>query len=328
MPKVSVVVPVYRAASYIEKCARSLLGQTLDDLEILFIDDCTPDDSVAIIERVLKEYPSRYLQTRILKMPVNSGLAAVRRHGILNATGDYIIHCDSDDWVDASLYLQLYEKAIEESADIVVCDFVYETDRGSVLNVQPELGALPKEALAGWYGRFFHMSCANKLVRRKLCIEHDVLPWPGLDMWEDNGLMSRLFYYGGRLAQIHGVYYHYNRTNVNAMTAGYGEKQVAQMIRIAQNLTDFFSSKPDAEVFQDTVKAFQFLAKVNLITDKFGNIRKYGKTFPGAETIIPRLDPNAFSRKGRFRLRMVQFHLNWLFILMFKVYNSVRGFDK
>lgn len=328
MPEVSVVVPVYRVAPYIEKCARSIFEQTLDSLEILFINDCSPDDSVDIIERVLDDYPDRKHLTRVISMPANSGSASVRRCGILEAQGEYVIHCDGDDWADPMLYQQMYEKAIAESADIVVCDFVYETNQGAVLNVQPELGSLSKEALAGWYRHFFHMSCANKLVRRKLCIEHDVLPWPGLDMWEDNGLMSRLFYYGGRLAQVHGACYHYNRTNMNAMTAGYGEKQVLQMIHIAQNLTDFFSSKPDAQVFRDTVKAFQFFAKVNLITDKFGNIRSYSKTFPGAETVIPKLDPKAFSRKGRFRLRMVQLRLSWLFVFMFKVYNSIKGFNK
>ena len=86
-------------------------------------------------------------------------------------------------------------------------------------------------------------------------------------MWEDNGLFARLFYHAGKISQIHGPVYHYNRTNINAMTSGYGLKQVEQMLGIASNLADFFGSKPDAEDFQDTVNAFNYLARLNLITD-------------------------------------------------------------
>ena len=108
-------------------------------------------------------------------------------------------------------------------------------------------------------------------------------------------------------------------TNINAMTSGYGIKQVEQMISIAEHLTDFFESKPDAKDFDKTVKAFQFLAKINLVTDSFANLRRYNNTFKDSESIIHELDLNAFSAKGRFRFRMVKYHLGWLFVLMFKM---------
>ncbi|WP_369524693.1 glycosyltransferase family 2 protein, partial [Parabacteroides goldsteinii] len=77
-PKVTVIVPVYNVATYIEKCAVSLFAQTLDSLEILFVDDCSPDNSIDIIKETLKKYPVRNSLTRIIRMPSNSGLAAVR----------------------------------------------------------------------------------------------------------------------------------------------------------------------------------------------------------------------------------------------------------
>lgn len=128
-------------------------------------------------------------------MASNSGLASVRRRGILEARGEYIIHCDGDDWVDVTLYQQMYEKAIADSSDIVVCDFIYETIKGPILYSQPEISGSSKIALENWYKHFFHMSCANKLVRRTLLTDNDLLPWPGLNMWEDNGLMMRTFYH-------------------------------------------------------------------------------------------------------------------------------------
>ena len=84
MPKVSVLVPVYGVEKYIERCARSLFEQTLDDIEFIFVDDCTPDRSIEILESVIEKYRLRFAEkkydVRIERMPTNSGQAAVRRH--------------------------------------------------------------------------------------------------------------------------------------------------------------------------------------------------------------------------------------------------------
>lgn len=127
MPKVSVIIPIYGVQKYIERCVRSLFEQTLDDIEYLFIDDCSPDGSVRIIMRILDEYPNRKEQVIIHRMEQNSGQAKVREWGMKNATGDYVIHCDSDDWTDLMMYESMYQKALEEDADVVVCDY-YKSD--------------------------------------------------------------------------------------------------------------------------------------------------------------------------------------------------------
>lgn len=324
MPKVSVLVPVYNVAPYIERCARSLFEQTLDDIEILFINDCTPDNSMDIIRRVLTEYPERTAQTRIYDMPQNSGQATVRAFGMNKAMGDYVIHCDADDWVDTDLYDKMYQCAVRTKADIVVCDEIYEEHSGDIVHVVEELPATCRELLVSWYKRTVGLFVHNKMVCRSLYLDNDIYPWAGLNMWEDNGLLARMLYFGGTLSQIKGSYYHYNRTNINATTCGYGEKAVNQMIGIAQHLTDFFESIPDAEDFRKTKMAFQFLARINLITDKFKNIKRYNNTFVGSETIASELDERAFSRKGRFRFRMVKWHLTYLFVFMFKSYNWLK----
>ena len=122
MPKISVIVPVYNVEKYIERCARSLFEQTLEDIEYLFIDDCTQDRSIDILLQVLEEYPNRKQQVLIHHMARNSGQAIVRKWGMMNASGEYVIHCDSDDWVDNELYYLMYDKAISEQLDVVICD--------------------------------------------------------------------------------------------------------------------------------------------------------------------------------------------------------------
>lgn len=130
-PKVSVIVPIYNVEAYIERCAISLFEQTLDNIEYIFVNDCTPDNSMMILSEVLARYPQRKEQVRIINQPKNLGAAKAREDGIKEARGEYIIHCDSDDWVDKNMYLDMYRKAKSEDLDYVMCRSLYYTDGSS-----------------------------------------------------------------------------------------------------------------------------------------------------------------------------------------------------
>lgn len=123
MPAISVIIPVYGVEQYMERCARSLFGQTFQDIEFIFIDDCTPDRSMEVMQRVLEDYPNRKKQVRCYRMPHNSGQAKVRMQGISMATGEYVIHCDSDDEVAPDAYRKMYQKAVDENLDLVIGDY-------------------------------------------------------------------------------------------------------------------------------------------------------------------------------------------------------------
>lgn len=218
MPKVSVIIPVYGVEKYIERCARSLFEQTLDDIEYIFVDDCSPDKSIAILENIIKEYLPRlkkeHKNVRIERLSKNCGLPNVRRYGINLATGDYIAHCDSDDWVDVHMYEEMYNKAIEEDADVVVCDFC-STD---CENEQYSKGLISKERenvivdvllwrIAGclW----------NKLVRRKEYTDHD-LNYPTHNMGEDAALIVQILWNAKRISYLPEPFYYYymNQTSI------------------------------------------------------------------------------------------------------------------
>lgn len=318
LPKVSVVVPIYNVSPYIERCARSLLGQTLQDIEFLFIDDCSPDNSIEILNHVIEDYTNRKSQIRILKMPSNSGQAAVRRHGINLAKGDYIIHCDADDWVDADLYAKMYEKAKNTNADVVICPICDEFKGHSQNRKMPTLPETCREVLRNWYQHSVGMFAWNKLVRRSIYVEHDLLPYEGINMWEDNGLFLRVFYYANALSSISDAAYHYNRTNQKAMTKSYSNEAVRQMIECARRIDVFFKDKPDMEEFEKTSLALKFYARINLVTDSFKRLSEYYKTFPETNRIIPYVNLNAFSQKGKIRFLAVKYKMAWLFVILFK----------
>ena len=118
-PLVSILVPVYNVEQYIERCARSLFEQTYDNLEYIFVDDCTPDKSIQILERVLAEYPQRREQTKIIHHDRNRGLAAARNTAVENCSGVFLTHVDSDDWIEFNAVELLVNKQQENDADIV-----------------------------------------------------------------------------------------------------------------------------------------------------------------------------------------------------------------
>lgn len=228
-PKVSIIIPVYGVEKYIERCARSLFEQTLDDIEYIFVDDCSPDKSIAILEKIIKEYQPRlkkeHKNVRIERLSKNCGLPNVRRYGINLATGDYIAHCDSDDWVDVHMYEEMYNKAIEEDADVVVCDFC-STD---CENEQYSKGLISKERenvivdvllwrIAGclW----------NKLVRRKEYTDHD-LNYPTHNMGEDAALIVQILWNAKRISYLpKPLYYYY--TNPTSITKDITDDKIRQ----------------------------------------------------------------------------------------------------
>ena len=126
IPAVSVLVPVYNVSKYIERCAHSLFQQTFDDIEYVFVNDCSPDDSIKKLQKVIEQYPNRKKRVQIIHHDKNRGASVSRNTCLENSTGKYIQFIDSDDWIESDMIETMYNKAETESADIVVCDFVIE----------------------------------------------------------------------------------------------------------------------------------------------------------------------------------------------------------
>ena len=108
MPKVSVIIPIYKVEAFIVRCVNSLMRQTLSDIEYIFVNDATPDNSMALLQLTVNSYPERKEQVRIVAHEYNQGLPAARNSGLAVATGKYIFHCDSDDYMEDEMLEQLY----------------------------------------------------------------------------------------------------------------------------------------------------------------------------------------------------------------------------
>lgn len=213
-PKVSVIIPVYGVEKYIERCVRSLFEQTLDSLEYIFVNDCTPDRSMEILNEVLEEYPNRKPQVKIINMPVNSKQAAARTVGMKAATGLYQIHCNPDDWVELDAYRAMYEKAVETGADVVSCKFMaHKSDKFYISGMLYDGAGLDCLRLLR-----FHSSLWDKLIRSSVIIENEIYPYPNINSGEDMNVIFRVLYYSKYVTGIDCPYYNYNYENEGSIT--------------------------------------------------------------------------------------------------------------
>lgn len=222
MPKVSVIIPIYGVEKFIERCARSLFEQTLDDIEYIFVNDCTPDRSMEILQEVIEDYPERKQQIRIEKMPTNSGIAAVRRYGMQLASGDYIIYCDSDDYIDRDMFEKMYGKVLETSADIVMVDIYKEFQDCRYLVKAPY--SVDKNKILSSFIRGFSIYQWNKLIRKTLYLSFQSNLKDGHDMSEDYSIIVPLSFEANKIEYIPNTYYHYIQYNDSAIT----KRKIAQ----------------------------------------------------------------------------------------------------
>jgi glycosyltransferase involved in cell wall biosynthesis len=232
MPKVSVIIPVFGVEQSIERCAQSLFDQTLDDIEYIFVDDCTPDKSIEILKKVIRKYPLRIEQTRIIKMPTNTGLPCVRREGIQLATGDYIIHCDSDDCVDINMYRAMYEKAIEEDSDVVVCDYIT-TDGTNEKRYFGLCSTVNEQTILDMLFQRVSWSLWNKLFKRKVYSKE--ITYPKENMAEDMALTMQLMYYCDKISYLKVAFYYYYQNPSSITRTMLPEAVINRFIQACRN---------------------------------------------------------------------------------------------
>ncbi|MFI3266776.1 MAG: glycosyltransferase [Rikenellaceae bacterium] len=206
--KVSVIIPVYGVEKYIEKCARSLFEQTLEHIEYIFVDDCTVDNSIAILNAVLEQYPLRKPHVKIIKHKQNLGAAVARKNGIMAARGEYITHCDGDDWVDKDMYRAMYEQAKLEGLDLLTCGNFFIDKDGASTVTSSNAGSDKDKMLADIFGGRCRCSIALRLVKRSIFLDNDFI-YPSYHMWEDLVLTSQIIYFSKKIGVAETPYYHY-----------------------------------------------------------------------------------------------------------------------
>ncbi|MFM5191701.1 glycosyltransferase family 2 protein [Aeromonas media] len=213
LPKVSVIVPVYNAERYIDRTIASLMEQTLEDVQFIIIDDGSQDNSVSIINQIIERYPQRIGAVTLITRE-NRGVAATRAQGLKLASGEYTIHLDSDDWIEPEMLESLYSRAVDEQADIVICDYFLEYENSQVYVKQNQCDNYISGLLTGEIGGFSW----NKLIRNSLHKNIEITFDSRLDYLEDFHYMIKIFKCAGVTSHVNNAFVHYNQLNESSIT--------------------------------------------------------------------------------------------------------------
>ncbi len=205
-PLITLIIPVYNVERYLKECLDSAVGQTYDNLKIIIVDDGSTDSSGAVCD----EYAAKYPHITMFHTP-NGGLAAARNLGLdnLDPLTEYVAFLDSDDWLEPEALQRLLEAAEESGADMVSCEYFFETPGGR----QPAHPPFPKALLTGdeKLRRYIKMDSLNALAWNKLCkaeLFADVRYPEGMLM-EDVAVTYRLILRAKKVALIPDVLFHY-----------------------------------------------------------------------------------------------------------------------
>ncbi len=203
MPKVSIIVPVYKAEKYLHRCVDSILAQTLKDFELLLIDDGSPDRSGEICD----EYAKRDNRIRVFHKE-NGGVSSARQMGIDRAIGEYTIHADPDDWVEENMIEILYREALDINADMIICDYYKECGgRSTYIDQKPE-SMNHNSIIKGLYGNLFGV-CWNKLIRRSTIKQYGVSFPEKWSLAEDQYFLVSLLLHNIKVGYVNKAFYHY-----------------------------------------------------------------------------------------------------------------------
>lgn len=239
--KVSVLIPVYGVEKYVGQCSKTLFGQTYDDIEYVFVDDCTPDNSVAVIRQVLSEYPHREQQVHIIRHDHNRGLGAARKTALEAATGDFVLNVDSDDHLPLDAVEKLVACQQQTGADIVSGNYSshYEDDtivfhREQHLNkdVSLKLMLIQHTLLPHIWAR---------LIRKTVYTEHGIDSVEGINMAEDMALTPRLIHAAQWVAYVDdSIYFYRDDSSASTFANHLSTKHVVSYLKANETLWQYF----------------------------------------------------------------------------------------
>lgn len=259
---VSVIIPIYGVEKYIERCARSLMEQTLADIEYIFVNDYTPDHSIDILNQVIEDYPHRKEQVKILSTPKNSGQTIARELGRKASSGEYLIFCDSDDWVEKDMYEKMYTKAKQGDYDIVKCRHFRSDFSGKEYVVKEQISDNQLDFIKGLLSRKIFGTLWSTLIRRSL-FECDIV-FPKDNIREDLTLLVQLAYYSKSIGLVNQALYHYCIQGGSTSFAPNNEKLASMHIKTCNNLliiSNFLEDKQISHLCSREIKMQKFNIK-------------------------------------------------------------------
>ena len=249
-PKISIIAPIYGVEQYIVEFADTVLSQSYPHIEFIFVNDGTKDRSIELLEALIADKYEHLRPQIMIIHKLNGGLPAARRTGIDNATGDYIYHVDSDDWLSEGAIEKIAAKIVATDADIVYFNYVKEyPSRSSIKRDRSYANGTQHEFVRNMYNHRSFGSLCNKCVRRSLYTENTIYV-PKYGYAEDCYVSTQLVGYSKSVAYLDENVYHYRKGNPNALTGHHRRKRKREY---ALNFIDLYEKYRDVPADRNPV---------------------------------------------------------------------------
>lgn len=310
--KVSVIVPVYQSEAYLERCLDSLVNQTLRDIEIIVVNDGSPDDSQTIIDRYAEQHPD--LIVPIIKE--NGGLSDARNVGIARAMGDYLAFVDSDDYVDLDMFDRMHARAMETAADVVCCPMTYvfatHVDRHYYTRGLRRFGGsvVAAPTVLQWANSF----AVNKIYRRDMWVDNG-FSFPVGQAFEDSATIYNVLYEAAKIECVNIPFYYYVQDREESIT-NVVARHIYDIFKSCDSILDFYQAKPEWEVVKPAVENVcikHIMVRMNLLSrsDETRLVRQYlGAAYAYLDRRIPGWEDNSFlnpSSTAKLQTRATRF---------------------
>lgn len=319
-PEISVIVPIYGVENYIARCAESLFNQTMtDNVEFLFINDSTKDNSIEVLQNIISKHPRLKPQTKIISHSENKGLPAARNTGLAMAKGKYVVHVDGDDFAEPQMLEYLYKAVTENNADFAWCDY-YITFNNKKRVISQPFFATPMDVVRGMLRGSMKYNVWNKICRLSLYRDNNIRFPEGYAMGEDL-TMIMVSLHAQRCVYVNKILYNYVQ-NDGQMTAAFDERKLASLRFNCDRLQHYIKSKfPDLGLESENAALCQLMKWPFLLDGKLSSYRRWHEWFPESNRLI-------WQTKGvNFRIKFIEWcaakhllpvvWLHYLFVIKF-----------
>ena len=319
-PEISVIIPIYGVEKYIARCAKSLFCQTMtENVEFLFINDSTKDNSIQILQDVMAQYPHLEPQINIIHHPENKGLPAARNTGLSKAKGRYVVHIDGDDFVEPQMLELLYKAVVNNQADFAWCNYYVTFNNKKRIISQPSF-VEPMDAVRGMLRGSMKYNVWNKICSLSLYKDNHILFPEGYAMGEDL-TMIMVALHAHRCVSVNKALYNYVQ-NEGQMTATFDQNMLASLRFNCDRIRHYIERHfPNSGLDSENAALCQLMKWPFLLDGKLSSYRRWQEWFPESNRLI-------WQTKGvNFRIKFIEWcaakhllpviWLHYLFVIKF-----------
>ncbi len=301
---ISILMPIFKVEQYLEKTLDSIFSQTYQYIDYVFVNDCSPDNSMQVLINTINKHSIEKSRYTIVNHEKNEGIAVSRSDCLANAKGDYVFFVDSDDWIEKDAVEQMVAATKEGEIDIVGCDFMKDFLSGQTTYHHEDYAITCRENMLKCLNYDIATVLWKLLVRRTLFDNFVINP---IDIGEDYIISIQLFYYAKSFVPLHMAFYHYVQYNQNRLSYQI-RRSIDDHIKCVKEVECFCRKE---NIYDKSVGDRLNLRKFNIISNfvlnkKLLDKKKYQTTFPEAKGLWRKIN---YSFRERLKFLLADYGL-------------------